>query len=90
MALSHGMNHPAVMTIAGQLDTDQHTVADLMQRTTAVVNTLGHNWFGNDASQFATNWASHSRALQMAADALEAMSKHARAQAADQQHTSTS
>jgi uncharacterized protein YukE len=89
MAISHGMNHPAVLTIAGQLDADQQTVADLMQRTSAVVNTVADNWFGNDSSQFASDWATQSRQLQMAADALTAMSRHARTQASDQQATST-
>lgn len=76
--------------VAGQLDSDQQTVADLMQRTSSVVGTLVQNWFGHDSSQFAADWASHSKQLQMAADAIAAMSRHARVQAADQQATSTS
>jgi len=83
------MNRPAVLTIAGQLDADQQTVADLMQRTTSVVGTLGQNWFGHDSSQFAADWATHSKALQMAAESIAVMSKHARTQATDQQATST-
>jgi uncharacterized protein YukE len=90
MALSQGMNRPAVLTIAGQLDSDQQTVADLMQRTSSVVGTLAQNWFGHDSSQFAADWATHSRQLQMAADSMAAMSKHARIQATDQETTSTS
>ena len=90
MALSQGMNRPAVLTIAGQLDSDQQTVADLMQRTSSVVGTLVQNWFGHDSSQFAADWATHSRQLQMAADSMAAMSKHARIQATDQETTSTS
>ena len=89
MALSQGMNRPAVLTIAGQLDSDQQTVADLMQRTSLVVGTLVQNWFGHDSSQFAADWATHSRQLQMAADSMAAMSKHARIQATDQETTST-
>ena len=89
MALSQGMNRPAVLTIAGQLDSDQQTVADLMQRTSSVVGTLAQNWFGHDSSQFAADWATHSRQLQMAADSMAAMSKHARIQATDQETTST-
>jgi uncharacterized protein YukE len=89
MALSQGMNRPAVLTIAGQLDSDQASVADLMQRTSAVVGTLAQNWFGQDSSQFAADWATHSKQLQMAADGLQAMSKQARTQATDQQATST-
>jgi uncharacterized protein YukE len=84
------MNHPAVLTIAGQLDTDQQTVTDLMQRTQTAVNTLGQNWFGSDSSQFASDWTAHSRQLQMAADVIASMSKQARVQASDQQATSTS
>jgi len=84
------MNRPAVLTIAGQLDSDQQTVADLMQRTSSVVGTLAQNWFGHDSSQFAADWATHSRQLQMAADSMAAMSKHARIQATDQETTSTS
>ena len=90
MAVSQGMNRPAVLMIAGQLDSDQQTVADLMQRTSSVVGTLVQNWFGHDSSQFAADWASRSKQLQMAADAVAAMSRHARVQAADQQVTSTS
>jgi uncharacterized protein YukE len=90
MALSQGMNRPAVLTIAGRLDSDQQTVADLMQRTSSVVGTLAQNWFGHDSSQFAADWATHSRQLQMAADSMAAMSKHARIQATDQETTSTS
>jgi len=89
MALSQGMNRPAVLMIAGQLDSDQQTVADLMQRTSSVVGTLVQNWFGHDSSQFAADWATHSRQLQMAADSMATMSKHARVQASDQQATST-
>ena len=89
MALSQGMNRPAVLTIAGQLDSDQQSVADLMQRTSSVVGTLAQNWFGHDSSQFAADWATHSKQLQMAADGIGAMSKHARSQAMDQQATST-
>lgn len=90
MVVSQGMNRPAVLMIAGQLDADQQTVADLMQRTSSVVGTLVQNWFGHDSSQFAADWASRSKQLQMAADAVAAMSRHARVQAADQQATSTS
>lgn len=88
MTLSQGMQREVVLTTAGQLDADQQRVADLMQRTQAAVNTLGQNWFGNDSSQFASDWASYSRQLQTAADAIAAMSKTARAQASDQQTTS--
>ncbi|HEY8882067.1 MAG TPA: hypothetical protein VIM47_01585 [Dermatophilaceae bacterium] len=83
------MNRPAVLMIAGQLDSDQQTVADLMQRTSSVVGTLVQNWFGHDSSQFAADWASRSKQLQMAADAIAAMSRHARVEAADQQAAST-
>jgi len=77
------------MMIAGQLDSDQQTVADLMQRTSSVVGTLAANWFGHDSSQFAADWATQCKQLQMAADTLAAMSRHARVQATDQQTTST-
>jgi uncharacterized protein YukE len=90
MAVSQGMNQPAVLAVAGQLDVYGQTVADLMQRTATAVSTLGQNWFGNDSSQFASEWAAHSRQLLVAADAIAAMSKQARAQASDQQVTSTS
>jgi uncharacterized protein YukE len=83
------MNRPAVLMIAGQLDSDQQTVADLMQRTSSVVGTLVQNWFGHDSSQFAADWASRSKQLQIAADAIAAMSRHARVEAADQQAAST-
>ena len=89
MAVSQGMQRDVVLTTAGQLDTDQQTVTELMQRTQASVNTLGQNWFGNDSSQFASDWASYSRQLQAAADAIAAMSRTARTQASDQQTTST-
>ena len=89
MTLSQGMQREVVLTTAGQLDTDQQAVSDLMQRAQAAVNTLGQNWFGNDSSQFASDWASYSRALQTAADAIAAMSRTARTQASDQQTTST-
>jgi uncharacterized protein YukE len=90
MAVSQGMNQPAVLAVAGQLDADGQTVADLMRRTATAVSTLGQNWFGNDSSQFASEWTAHSRQLLVAADAIAAMSKQARAQASDQQVTSTS
>ena len=89
MAVSQGMQREVVLTTAGQLDTDQQTVTDLMARTQAAVNTLGQNWFGNDSSQFVSDWASYSRQLQIAVDAIAAMSKTARTQAADQQTAST-
>jgi len=53
------------------------------------VSTLGQNWFGNDSTQFASDWASSSKQLHIAADAIAAMSKSARTQASDQQATST-
>ena len=89
MVVSEGMQRELVMTTAGQLDTDQQTVTDVMARTQAVVSTLGQNWFGNDSSQFASDWASYSKQLQIAADAIGAMSRMARAQASDQQATSS-
>ena len=90
MAISQGMNQPAVESVASQLDTDHRTVTDLMQRTQVAVNTLGQNWFGSDSSQFASDWASQSKQLLMAADVLGTMSKHARTQASAQQATSAS
>ena len=90
MAVSQGMNRPAVLSVAGQLDTDQQAVADLMQRTVSSVGLLGQNWFGHDSSQFAADWATQSTQLQLAADALAAMSKHARTQASDQESASMS
>lgn len=90
MAVSQGMNRPAVLMIAGQLDSDQQTVADLMQRTSSVVGTLVQNWFGHDSSQFAADWAAHSKQLHVAADTVATMSRNARVQATDQQATSTS
>ncbi len=89
MAVSQGMNHPAVLAVAGHLDADQQKVADLMQRTATAVSTLGQNWFGNDSSQFASDWAAHSKQLHLAADGIAAMAKQARSQASDQQATST-
>lgn len=89
MVVSQGMNHEAVQAIASQLDTDQKTVTDLMQRTQTAVDTLGQNWFGNDSTQFAADWATQSKQLLMAADVIGAMCKSARTQASDQQATST-
>ena len=89
MVVSQGMQRGLVLTTAGQLDTDQLTVTDLMQRTQAVVNTLAQNWFGNDSNQFASDWAGYSRQLQTAADAIAVMARTARTQASDQQATST-
>ena len=89
MTVSQGMQREAVLTTAGQLDADQHRVTDLMQRTSAAVNTMGQNWFGADSTQFASDWATYSRQLQTAADAIAAMSRTARTQASDQQATST-
>jgi uncharacterized protein YukE len=89
MAVSQGMNHPAVLAVAGQLDADQQKVTDLMQRTATAVSTLGQNWFGNDSRQFVSDWAAHSKQLHLAADAIAAMAKQARTQASDQQATST-
>ena len=89
MTVSQGMQRELVLTTAGQLDTDQQTVTDLMARTQGAVNTLGQNWFGNDSSQFASDWASYSKQLQIAADAIGAMSRTARTQASDQQTTSS-
>ena len=89
MTVSQGMQREAVLITAGQLDTDQQTVTDLMARTLAAVNTLGQNWFGADSTQFASDWATYSRQLQTASDAIAAMSRTARVQASDQQSTST-
>ena len=89
MAVSQGMQREMVLTTAGQLDADQQTVTDLMARTQAVVSTLGQNWFGNDSSQFASDWASYAKQLLLAADAIAEMSKMARTQASDQQATSS-
>jgi len=88
MAVSQGMNHSAVLVVAGQLDTDQKTVTDLAQRAETAVSTLVQNWFGSDSTRFASDWAAHSRQLQMAADAIAAMSRQARTQASDQQTAS--
>ena len=88
MAVSQGMNHSAVLVVAGQLDTDQRTVTDLAQRAETAVSTLVQNWFGSDSTQFASDWAARSRQLHMAADALAAMSRQARTQASDQQAAS--
>jgi len=90
MAVSQGMDHSAVQTISAQLAADQQTVMDLMQRAQSAVNTLGQNWFGNDSSQFASDWAARSTQLMGAADVIGVMSRQARAQASDQQATSTS
>ena len=90
MALSQGMDHSAVLTIATQLDADQQRVSDLMQRAQGVVNILGQNWFGQDSSQFAADWAARSSQLMSAADVIAVMSRQARSQAADQQVASTS
>ena len=90
MIISQGMDHSAVLAIAAQLDNDQQRVADLMNRAQGVVNTLGANWFGKDASQFAAEWAGRTAQLMGAADVIAVMSKQARAQASDQQATSTS
>ena len=88
MAVSQGMDHCAVLTIAAQLDTDRQAVTDLMQRAQNTVNTLGQNWFGNDSTQFAMAWATHSSQLMGAADVLSMMSRQARTQASDQQAAS--
>jgi uncharacterized protein YukE len=88
MAVSQGMDHSAVLTIAAQLDTDRQAVTDLMQRVQGAVNTLGQNWFGNDSSRFASDWTARSTQLMGAADVISGMSKQARIQASDQQATS--
>lgn len=90
MTVSQGMDHVAVQTIAGQLDTDQQAVTDLMQRAHNAVSTIGQNWFGNDSSRFAADWTARSAQLMGAADVIAAMSRQARAQAADQHATSSS
>lgn len=90
MAVSQGMDHAAVLTIAGQLDTDQQSVTNLMQRAQSAVDTLGQNWFGKDSTQFGSDWASRSVQLMGAADVIAVMSRHARVQASDQAATSAS
>ena len=90
MLVSQGMDHAAVLTIAAQLDTDHQKVADLMHRAQGAVTTLGQNWFGNDSSQFAADWATRSTQLLGAADVIAVMSRQARTQAADQATTSKS
>jgi uncharacterized protein YukE len=90
MVVSPGMAREVVLSTAGQLDSDQQRVMDLMQRTQAAVNTLAANWFGNDSSQFASDWAGHCRQLQVAAEGIAAMTKRSRTQASDQQSTSKS
>ncbi|MBE3075505.1 MAG: hypothetical protein IMZ75_11285 [Actinobacteria bacterium] len=88
MAVSQGMDHSAVQTITAQLDTDQQTVTDLMQRAQSAVTTLGQNWFGKDSSQFASDWATRSTQLMGVVDVITMMSRQARTQASDQQATS--
>jgi uncharacterized protein YukE len=83
------MDHAAVLSIAAQLDTDQQAVTNLMQRVQSAVDTLGQNWFGNDSTQFSADWASRSTQLMGAADVIAVMSRQARAQASDQQVTSS-
>jgi uncharacterized protein YukE len=90
MAVSQGMDQTAVLTIAAQLDTDQQSVANLMQRAQSAVDTLGQNWFGKDSTRFTSDWAARSTQLLGAADVIGVMSKQARAQASDQQVTSAS
>ena len=63
MAISQGMDHSAVLTIATQLDTDRQVVTDLMQRAQGAVTTLGQNWFGKDASRFTSDWTARSAQL---------------------------
>ncbi len=88
MAVSQGMNHAAVLTIASQLDTDQQRVTDLLQRAQASVGTLSQNWFGKDSTQFAADWAARSTQLMGAVDVISVMSRQARTQASDQAATS--
>jgi len=90
MAVSQGMDHSAVLTIAAQLDTDQQRVTDLLQRAHGAVSTLGQNWFGKDSTQFASDWATRSTQLMGAGDVIALMSRQARTQASDQQTTSAS
>ena len=90
MVLSQGMDHAAVLTIAARLDTDHQAVTHLMQRTQSAVDTIAQNWFGQDSTQFSSNWATRSTQLLGAADVLAVMSRQARAQASDQQATSAS
>jgi len=89
MAVSQGMDHSAVLTIAAQLDTDQQAVTDLLQRAQSAVRTLGQNWFGNDSTGFASAWATRSTLLMGAADVIAMMARQARTQASDQQAAST-
>jgi uncharacterized protein YukE len=90
MAVSQGMDHSAVLSIAARLDTDQQSVASLLQRAQGAVTTLGQNWFGSDSSQFAADWATRSAQLMGAADVIAVMSRQARVQASDQANTSKS
>jgi uncharacterized protein YukE len=82
------MDHSAVLTIATQLDTDQQSVAELVQRAQGAMNTLGQNWFGSDSSRFASDWTARSHLLVGASDVIALMSRQARTQASDQQTTS--
>jgi len=88
MAVTQGMDHSAVLTIASQLDTDQQRVTDLLQRAQAAVGTLSQNWFGKDSTQFAADWAARSTQLMGAVDVISVMSRQARTQASDQAATS--
>lgn len=88
MAVSQGMNHSAVLTIAAQLDADQQRVTDLLHRAQAAVGTLSQNWFGKDSTQFAADWVVRSTQLMGAVDVISLMSRQARTQASDQATTS--
>jgi uncharacterized protein YukE len=90
MAVSQGMDHAAVLTIAAQLDIDQQAVTNLMQRAQGAVDTLGQNWFGGDSTQFTSDWAARSTQLLGAADVVAVMSRQARAQVSDQRTASAS
>jgi uncharacterized protein YukE len=88
MAVEQGMNRPVVIEVAGQLTQDHGTLTDIQHNADQSVRTLGENWFGADAQQYASDWQQHSRTLTDAATMIQQMSKLANDQAQQQESTS--
>ena len=87
-AVQQGMNRPVVIEVAGQLNTDHNTLTDIQHNADQSVKTLSENWFGSDATQYASDWSQHSKTLTQAAEMIAMMSKTATQQASQQESTS--
>ncbi len=89
MTVTHGMDIPAVRSLAVQMDTQADAIVTLMQQlTTSLQNTA---WLGADRQAFESDWqGQHCAQLRAVADSLKLAAQRARQNADQQEQVSLS